>query len=132
MNSPVTLLGGTEMKPYHLAQAELGAERYDTLYQEGAQLTLEAATELAQANARDILDSVPSDGPASDWWEALGLTAREGEIFLLLCDRLSNKEIGERLFISPRTASTHVASILAKLEVRSRREIPAVAKRLRV
>jgi DNA-binding CsgD family transcriptional regulator len=45
---------------------------------------------------------------------------------------LSNKEIGERLFISPRTASTHVASILAKLEISSRRDIPAVANRLGV
>ncbi|HEX3301553.1 MAG TPA: helix-turn-helix transcriptional regulator, partial [Thermomicrobiales bacterium] len=75
---------------------------------------------------------VPDDGPASGWWEPLGLTAREGEIFLLLRDRLTNKEIGDRLFISPRTASTHVASILAKLEVSSRRDIPTVAKRLGV
>jgi predicted ATPase/DNA-binding CsgD family transcriptional regulator len=132
MNSPVLLFGGTEMKPYHLARNELGAERYDALYQEGAQLTLEAATELAQLYTREIAQPAPSVGPTPDWWEPLGLTAREGEIFLLLRDRLSNKEIGERLFISPRTASTHVASILAKLEVRSRRDIPTVAKRLGV
>jgi DNA-binding CsgD family transcriptional regulator len=45
---------------------------------------------------------------------------------------LTNKEIGERLFISTRTASTHVASILAKLDIGSRREIPDIAKRLGV
>jgi predicted ATPase/DNA-binding CsgD family transcriptional regulator len=129
MSSPVMLLGGTEMKPYELARDQLGAERYDTLAQEGGQLTLESAAVLAQALITEIVQSAPSDGPASAWWEPLGLTAREKEIFLLLCDRLTNKEIGERLFISPRTASTHVASILAKLEVRSRRDIPAVAKR---
>src|SRR6185437_12248889 len=112
MNSPVMLIGGTELKPYELARGELGAERYDALYKEGGQLTLEAATELAQEYVKDFAEPVPSDGPVSDWWEPLGLTAREGEIFLLLRDRLTNKEIGERLFISPRTASTHVASIL--------------------
>ena len=110
----------------------LAPSAYDALYQEGAQLTLEAATELAQAYAGEIADPAPGIRPTSDRWEPLGLTAREGEIFLLLCDRLTNKEIGERLFISPRTASTHVASILAKLDVRSRRDIPTVAKRLGV
>jgi DNA-binding CsgD family transcriptional regulator len=132
MNSPVMLLGGTELKPYELARGQLGAERYETLMQEGSRLSLENATELAQEYVKEIAEPVQSDGPASDWWEPLGLTAREGEIFLLLRDRLTNKEIGDRLFISPRTASTHVASILAKLEVSSRRDIPTVAKRLGV
>jgi predicted ATPase len=48
MNSPVMLLGGTEMKPYELARGQLGAERYDAIIQEGGQLTLESAVMLAQ------------------------------------------------------------------------------------
>jgi ATP/maltotriose-dependent transcriptional regulator MalT len=48
------------------------------------------------------------------------LSPRELEVLRLMADGLSSREIGERLFISPRTATTHVANIFAKLEVDSR------------
>ena len=40
----------------------------------------------------------------------------------LLCQRLTDPEIAETLFLSPRTASNHVANILAKLGAPNRRE----------
>jgi DNA-binding NarL/FixJ family response regulator len=42
----------------------------------------------------------------------------------------SNRQIGQALFISPKTASVHVSNILAKLGVSSRLEAAAVAHRL--
>jgi DNA-binding NarL/FixJ family response regulator len=48
------------------------------------------------------------------------LTAREREVLALLAQGLSNKDIAQQLFISERTARTHVSSILAKLELASR------------
>ena len=42
----------------------------------------------------------------------------------------TNREIGERLYISEKTASVHVSNILRKLAVTSRVEAAAVAQRL--
>jgi predicted ATPase/DNA-binding CsgD family transcriptional regulator len=58
------------------------------------------------------------------------LSARELEVLRLMADGLSSREIGERLFISPRTATTHVGNIFAKLDVDSRASAVTKAFRL--
>ncbi len=57
------------------------------------------------------------------------LTAREREVLELLADGLSNKRIAARLEISEHTAKFHIASILGKLDARSRTEAVVVAAR---
>ncbi|HYM53466.1 MAG TPA: response regulator transcription factor, partial [Candidatus Dormibacteraeota bacterium] len=59
-----------------------------------------------------------------------GLTAREQEILGLVADGLTNRQIGERLFITEKTASHHVSNILGKLGVSGRSEAAAEAVRL--
>lgn len=44
----------------------------------------------------------------------LGVTAREAEVLELVGEHLSNKDIGSRLYVSPRTVEKHVASLLRK------------------
>ena len=52
------------------------------------------------------------------------LTAREREVAALLADGLTNGQLAERLFISPKTAAVHVSNILAKLGLSSRPRSP--------
>ncbi|WES65606.1 AAA family ATPase [Microbacter sp. GSS18] len=54
------------------------------------------------------------------------LTRRELQVLDLVAQGLSNGQIAERLFISPKTASVHVSAILAKLGVANRTEAAAV------
>jgi DNA-binding CsgD family transcriptional regulator/tetratricopeptide (TPR) repeat protein len=61
-----------------------------------------------------------------------GLTARQMEVFLLLSEGMTNKEIAERLTISPRTVEQHVTAILSKLEISSRQEAIARAWELKL
>ena len=58
------------------------------------------------------------------------LTSRELDVLELLEERLSNKEIAQRLVISPATVKRHTLSIYSKLGVNSRREATVKAKRL--
>lgn len=57
--------------------------------------------------------------------EMAGISAREREVLALLAQGLTDREIGERLGISPRTVETHVGSLLSKLGVRNRAQAAA-------
>jgi DNA-binding NarL/FixJ family response regulator len=74
----------------------------------------------------------PETGPAPPPPEpaALGLTSRELEVLRLLAAGYTNPQIGEALYISRKTASHHVSSVLTKLGVRTRVEAAGVAHRL--
>jgi DNA-binding NarL/FixJ family response regulator len=65
----------------------------------------------------------PQEPPA----ELTALTEREREILRLVAAGLSNAEIARNLVISPLTAKTHVARILAKLNCRDRAQLVALA-----
>jgi DNA-binding CsgD family transcriptional regulator len=49
-----------------------------------------------------------------------GLTQREHEILVLIAEGLSNREIGERLFVSENTVKTHSSRVFEKLQVSRR------------
>jgi DNA-binding CsgD family transcriptional regulator/tetratricopeptide (TPR) repeat protein len=51
-----------------------------------------------------------------------GLTGRQVEVLALLGEGLTNNEIADRLFVSPRTAEHHVAAVLQKLSAPTRRD----------
>jgi DNA-binding CsgD family transcriptional regulator len=53
---------------------------------------------------------------------AAGLTAREMDVMLLVAKGNTSRQIGETLFISPRTVEMHVKGSLLKLQCRTRAE----------
>ncbi|MBB5785662.1 helix-turn-helix transcriptional regulator [Jiangella mangrovi] len=71
-----------------------------------------------------LVSGVPSPRVAPS-----GLTVREHEVLRLVAQGRSNREIGETLFISSKTASVHVSNILAKLGASGRGEAAAIAHR---
>jgi DNA-binding NarL/FixJ family response regulator len=58
------------------------------------------------------------------------LSPREREVLVLLSRGATNKEIAERLFLSPHTVKDHTSSLYRKLEVRNRAEAVQRAERL--
>ena len=56
---------------------------------------------------------------------AIELTAQELQIAQLAADGLSNREIGQRLYLSHRTISTHLYRVFPKLGIASRAELSA-------
>jgi DNA-binding CsgD family transcriptional regulator/uncharacterized membrane protein YkvA (DUF1232 family) len=60
---------------------------------------------------------------------SLGVTARETEVLALLAQGLPNREIAERLYLSPRTVERHISNLTVKAGVRSRSELIAFAAR---
>jgi len=62
--------------------------------------------------------------------ERLGLTPREAEVLALVAAGRTNRQIGQDLYVSDKTASVHVSNILRKLGVNSRVDAAAVAQRL--
>ena len=128
---------GASLPPYErlVHERDLAAVRaalepaaFDGAWTAGAALPLDEAVAEALADASPTLAT--SGAPAaSDPAAALGLTSREAEVLRLLAQGRSNREIGEALFISPRTVNFHVINLLAKLGLDSRTAAAAFAFR---
>jgi predicted ATPase/DNA-binding CsgD family transcriptional regulator len=115
-------------------RARLGEDAFAATVGAGRALTPEQAAAEAAAVGGPSRNGKPgacSDtevgGPTGE--AAAGLTAREAEVLHLLVEGRSNAEIAQVLFISPRTASTHVSRILEKLGVGSRAAAASYALR---
>jgi DNA-binding CsgD family transcriptional regulator/tetratricopeptide (TPR) repeat protein len=85
-----------------------------------------AASKLKKALRQDGVP-IPRGKARQTRSHAAGLTARQAEVLSLLAESLSNAEIADQLFLSPRTVEHHVAAIMGKLEAGSRDEAVAVA-----
>jgi DNA-binding CsgD family transcriptional regulator/tetratricopeptide (TPR) repeat protein len=66
--------------------------------------------------------SVPRGKSRTTRASVAGLTGRQTEVLELIAQGLTNTEIADRLFVSPKTVEHHVSAILSKLDVTSRRD----------
>jgi DNA-binding CsgD family transcriptional regulator/tetratricopeptide (TPR) repeat protein len=88
-------------------------------------------TKALASRARITLEVPPAEpAPTPSPVEQFGLTARELEVLRHVAAGRSNREIGEALFITAKTASVHISNILRKLQVTSRVQAATAAHRL--
>ena len=116
------------------ATRALGEDRYIASVAKGRWASLDDLTaEVVQSATERVNDIVSRKPSAPDGFgDHYGLTDREEEVFHLLTRRLSDKEIAEELCISARTVNRHVSNVLAKLNVRTRREAAQMGDRERI
>lgn len=77
---------------------------------------------------RDEGVAVPRGKGRDTRGHAAGLTARQDEVLQLLEEGLTNVEVADRLFVSPRTVENHVSAVLAKLDSSTREEAVSRAR----
>ena len=117
---------------WRLAEALLGAG-------DRSAAAVEAGSTLAEAQAmgarpltvavRELGRRARFDLPGTEPAAGVVLTGREEQVLRLVADGMTNRQIGERLFISGKTVSVHISNVLAKLGAAGRAEAVAVAHR---
>ena len=101
----------------------LGEEAWEVAWRKGRAMTQEEAIEYV-LSAKEPSTTTPSSTPeqpsASLSEHPAGLTPREVEVLGLVATGLTNAQVAQRLFLSPRTVQRHLNSIYHKLGVSSR------------
>jgi DNA-binding CsgD family transcriptional regulator len=113
-----------------VARAALGDAGFETAWVAGQALRDERAVDEATRVLAVLGTPAAPGGAPTPATGFASLSPREQDVLALLCQPLTDPEIAERLYLSPRTVESHVASILRKLDVTNRRDAAAVAGRL--
>jgi DNA-binding NarL/FixJ family response regulator len=109
-----------------MARSALSETAYLAAWNEGQLLTLEEAVDhaIAAVSSDPDVRTLPPAQP-----EHIVLSPRERDVLVLLASGRTNQQIADALFVSRRTVSNHVSSILAKLGVPTRTAAAAYAVR---
>ncbi|MEP0910401.1 response regulator transcription factor [Leptolyngbya sp. GB1-A1] len=93
-----------------IAKIEAQLERSRRIHSEILRLT--------QQSQQAASEATPAANP-----NPLPLTPAEAKVFWEVIQGYTNKQIGDRLFVSPRTVQTHLSNILSKLQLESRSQL---------
>jgi DNA-binding CsgD family transcriptional regulator/tetratricopeptide (TPR) repeat protein len=111
-------------------RAQLEHEGLEAAYREGRSLSfaeiVDLALKLLQEASRPF---TRPETPSGERAPESPLSAREQEVLQLVAEGLTSKEIGQQLFLSPRTVDHHLTSSFNKLGVETRAQAVAVAAR---
>ena len=99
-----------------VAKEALGEEAFVAAWAAGGDLPLDQAVEEARSLADDVSQAAHADPSLA----VSGLSPRELEVLGLVAKGMTNAQVAERLFLSPRTVNAHLGSIYHKLGVSSR------------
>jgi ATP/maltotriose-dependent transcriptional regulator MalT len=78
---------------------------------------------------RHVKDEIAATGAAprvTDFQGMAALTPSEKRVAGLAVDGMTNREIAQSLFVTPKTIEVHLSNVYRKLDVKSRRELPGV------
>ncbi len=134
----IVLLTVSEAEENLLAAMKAGAKAYILKGVAGRELlrivrlVLSGESYVPPALAASLLTDMGK--PGGQQWTAdacNGLTEREVEILELLAKGMSNREIGEKLFLTEKTVKHYVTNILQKLQVHNRVEAALLAQKSR-
>jgi len=134
-NVRVVVLTTFELDEYVFEAMRAGASGFLVKHTEPAELVravrvvAEGAALLSPSVTRRLVSefAARTKQPTGPSTALAGLTSREREVMALVAEGLTNAEIGERLFMSPATARTHVSRILTKLGARDRTQLVVMA-----
>jgi DNA-binding NarL/FixJ family response regulator len=124
----IIILTQYEQREYIKRALRVGARGYLMKRSVSAQLkeaikTVQSGKRYLHPLAADELADMMATGERLDEDEYEGLTRREKQVFKLLAEGKTSREIAQYLTISIKTAMTHRANVMAKLHVHSRAEI---------
>jgi len=113
------------LEPYRASvRSRLGEASWEKAVVEGGTMGLEETIEYALSEEQPSTPPSPAtsqpSASSSRPEHPAGLTSREVEVLGLVAEGLTNTQVAERLFLSPRTVHRHLNSIYHKLGVRSR------------
>ncbi|MEU4446679.1 AAA family ATPase [Actinosynnema sp. NPDC050801] len=124
--------------PFERARVQLALGAWLRRHRRPAEsrVVLQAAREVFDAlgasawaeRARQELRAAGASSPRQDPAAVDRLTSTELHVAQLAAQGLTNREIGERLYVSPRTVSTHLQRMFPKLGVTARGELAAVLR----
>jgi DNA-binding NarL/FixJ family response regulator len=97
------------------ARSQLDEEAFAAAWAEGRTMTAEQAIEYAVDHSATRETTVRETYPA-------GLSTREVEVLRLVARGMTDSQVAEKLFISPRTVNWHLGSVYRKLGFSSRTE----------